>query len=1047
MIVYTPERIFSNNIPLFNINFFNGSEENSKSLYSTQKIQIGNDEDINYIYNNTVDIVVPKDLKNEKKITKEQEKEIDDNIQMNLIMNTSWQHPHIFMIDNKWYCIYASGTGIFVFSHYDKDNGEEGDTILTLGYEDVDIENGTVTGGISAEKAAKKFREYAKNHLVQSSTDDEYTKKCQEYRTILEEVANRIKSKALLSSGANASYEEFVFEGMNLRLEYKKDIDTYSLKALKVTPNNTIKYQSSSSILQNIVSSMYKTLRTLAIVALLVILVYLGIRMVLSSASKDKAKYKQMLMDWLIAFIMVFVLHYIMAFIIDISEKLTMICSKSNIENIELEIPANTSLYDTDINDWVPIEGFENRDGNENPKRAKWYTNFVGYIRFYAGLVQQKGYTLRGVSYTIMYIVLVIYTVMFSFQYMKRVLYMAFLTMIAPLVAITYPLDKINDGSAQGFNMWLREYIFNALIQPIHCIIYVIIMGSVMEMVVNHPIYALVALGFMVPAEKFIRKMFGFEKAGTVAAFGGAAGAAMLMSGVQKLTHKPHKKDDNDEEKGETDNSAGKIKTTSAIPSAPKGNDVGKVAGGAVNGVGTGMKAVGKMAQLGKGIPVVGTGLAAGGKAIEGAGKAVQKTGKAISGKNNKTGIRTRNLYSRPRGTARKFGAKANGLRRINKRNIRATARKKSNTTKKPTVIRAVRKPKSKIPSTASNVKKQAKILETKKPNKFKRVLGKGWNGVTAATGHYTRRLDNRLRKSHPLRAIRRGVTYGIGAATLGTIGLAAGIASGDPSKALQYTVAGGIAGGNLGKNLGETDSNIIDVDGTTKAFKKGYLGEEYDKKERDKHKREFKKDVANYNTALSKGISNKQWREMSKEDGIIDKALDHDITNINDIIKLQKGKEAFRDLGFNDEEAEGLAFQGYELDKKFGDYSSNSKTQENMHKLLINKGWRGEDLEKQERGMVQTLKTYQNATGAYGRKTIEDPNPVNYERMIDRKVKDTKNKNNTTTAQSKTRSVAKRKRDKSREEVGEKPQKAPRMANKSPISSDSNNPIVNKKD
>lgn len=42
-----------------------------------------------------------------------------------------------------------------------------------------------------------------------------------------------------------------------------------------------------------------------------------------------------------------------------------------------------------------------------------------------------------------MYIVVVIYMVIFTWQYLKRVLYMAFLTMIAPLVAITYPIDKI----------------------------------------------------------------------------------------------------------------------------------------------------------------------------------------------------------------------------------------------------------------------------------------------------------------------------------------------------------------------------------------------------------------------------------------------------------------------------------------------------------------------------------------------------------------------------------------------------------------------------
>ena len=47
--------------------------------------------------------------------------------------------------------------------------------------------------------------------------------------------------------------------------------------------------------------------------------------------------------------------------------------------------------------------------------------------------------------------------------------------MIAPFVALTYPIDKLNDGQAQGFNKWLKEYIFNLLIQPMHLLLYTIL--------------------------------------------------------------------------------------------------------------------------------------------------------------------------------------------------------------------------------------------------------------------------------------------------------------------------------------------------------------------------------------------------------------------------------------------------------------------------------------------------------------------------------------------------------------------------------------------
>ena len=41
-----------------------------------------------------------------------------------------------------------------------------------------------------------------------------------------------------------------------------------------------------------------------------------------------------------------------------------------------------------------------------------------------------------------------------------------FLIVIAPLVTITYSIDKISDGKAQGMNTWFREFAYNVLIQP-----------------------------------------------------------------------------------------------------------------------------------------------------------------------------------------------------------------------------------------------------------------------------------------------------------------------------------------------------------------------------------------------------------------------------------------------------------------------------------------------------------------------------------------------------------------------------------------------------
>lgn len=112
---------------------------------------------------------------------------------------------------------------------------------------------------------------------------------------------------------------------------------------------------------------------------------------------------------------------------------------------------------------------------------------------------------------------------------------LAFLTMIAPLVAMTYPLDKMNDGNAQAFNMWIKEYVFNLLIQPFHLILYTMLVGSAIDFAHKNMIYAIVAIGFIFQAEKILRKFFGFDKASTLDTNGSTVGGMLAMAGINQL--------------------------------------------------------------------------------------------------------------------------------------------------------------------------------------------------------------------------------------------------------------------------------------------------------------------------------------------------------------------------------------------------------------------------------------------------------------------------------------------------------------------------------
>lgn len=282
--------------------------------------------------------------------------------------------------------------------------------------------------------------------------------------------------------------------------------------------------KSSIESLRDIVSSWYSALRNLAIVGLLSVLVYLAIRMIISSSNPEKAKYKQSLADWLVALCLVFFLHYIMAFTLAITEGVTDMINTSTENGHEVIIRVVTT--DGDLTEAPPSSvTSEDEIGVELTTEVEFPTTLVGAARFQ----QQYSDATKKLSYMTIYIALTIYTAMFTFTYLKRLLNMTFLTLIAPMVALTYPLDKATDGKAQAFNMWLREYMFNALLQPLHLLLYTVLVGSAIQLAANNIIYAIAALAFILPAEKLLKTMFNFRNGNTDSSLGGFAGG-MLTS-------------------------------------------------------------------------------------------------------------------------------------------------------------------------------------------------------------------------------------------------------------------------------------------------------------------------------------------------------------------------------------------------------------------------------------------------------------------------------------------------------------------------------------
>lgn len=262
---------------------------------------------------------------------------------------------------------------------------------------------------------------------------------------------------------------------------------------------------------RKVIASWYKTLRLIAVVGFLSILIYTGIRIMISSTAEDKAKYKEWIINWFIGLGILFCMHYIMSFIITVIQ--------------QFNDGLNRSMQYIQVQSTVTGIG-GNISGTFN-------TNLIGLVRFCI----QSDVSIFKLGYLIIYVMLTTYTIKFTFIYLKRVINMAFLTLIAPIVAFTYPLDKLSDGNAQGFSMWLKEYVFNALLQPMHFILYYILVGSSVVIAAENPIYAIAVLAFMAEGERLLRKIFGFDKAsgGTVKGMQDAFAAAAIATSLRGL--------------------------------------------------------------------------------------------------------------------------------------------------------------------------------------------------------------------------------------------------------------------------------------------------------------------------------------------------------------------------------------------------------------------------------------------------------------------------------------------------------------------------------
>lgn len=126
--------------------------------------------------------------------------------------------------------------------------------------------------------------------------------------------------------------------------------------------------------------------------------------------------------------------------------------------------------------------------------------------------------------------------------------------------------------------------------------------------------------------------------------------------------------------------------------------------------------------------------------------------------------------------------------------------------------------------------------------------------------------LRNKIKRAHPIKTVGRFTAQAAGAALFGGAALAVGIASGDPSKAFQYTTAGVVGGSQLGKGIANkvTNSASVDADALGEAALQGYYGEKYKDVITERNEKAWQKDEGNIDFLMkTKGLTRRDAKDF----------------------------------------------------------------------------------------------------------------------------------------------------------------------------------------
>ena len=326
---------------------------------------------------------------------------------------------------------------------------------------------------------------------------------------ILIGIANGIRNCINAAVGSDVTIGRIVYG-----TSQKFTIDYWHIPAK--TPDNAGDeiFTSVTAVMKDAVAYWYTSFRSIAVACYLILLIYVGLRMILATNANRLEDIKERLNVWLSGVVILFFFPYVMRYMVEINQAVV-----TQIHNKSKEIRQGIST--------VQMEDEEN--------------DMMEKIRSVCLTGGEDG--VKSIPLTLIYIIMLGELILLIIAYYKRAFMIGFLITFFPIVCIKHLFDGIHSqGKGHALGAWTKEFSVLVFTQLVHAVIYSVLIEGAGEAFVfsddggggNLILYALF-VSFLFKAEGIAKSIFQVESKNGLLFDMAAGGAAAYSFGRQAI--------------------------------------------------------------------------------------------------------------------------------------------------------------------------------------------------------------------------------------------------------------------------------------------------------------------------------------------------------------------------------------------------------------------------------------------------------------------------------------------------------------------------------